>query len=762
MIKFLFNPDYYDEYMAQQDNLRMRQNIQEFVVLGHSEPLAALQDSNTFTRWRQMMSNGEFGPIKAEGLGQAARGLRLAHRMEASFVGYLDVLRMNLWGGMVDSVKREYETAFNVAKNNGQGWDVWADDFRLAGKQQRQVLTDLGATVNKMTGVYDRTLSGLTPTQSAIENSFLFFAPAYRRATYGVIADLFHNIRGRKLGEKGILSGDYQITRVRNREAFRQLSGVVMSGLAVAAAAEHLFGNEGAADPTSGNFGKFEINGTKMGFGGAWQTVFKLTADLATISYTDPEGDVYDYKKDHPALVALGRRGRSQMAPPAALLTDIIKGKTYLGDPLRDLDGSPDWSGIGLHTVQATAYPFWMDSMVSTDWATGTAPTATIAELMGLQSWETRGWDEVLKMRRHVMRDEQGLPELTRWRNEQDGDLKWDKMPKHLQKTLEDRHAGLRTTMNEFKAEFQPMARGDDRTWINFSMDRAKVDQQSMQRAAMATTRFEKGAINGRELSDELDKIKYYRFLSLKGLFEKPEYIEILEKASNEKDGKDSEDMYYGDAAYESYVAQISANPTFTGEDGEFLFDKQRQAIAEFKQEWNLNPGGNPEIWEYIQSRKNVWYDDPEHGNPVMQELEHAKKLLSPYWQIYSNFNTSDRILAKRWLAASNERQKGILRASNPKYDVIAKKIDKARAQYRCDNPTTDWFLVKYYNARPVTQYAQNQERIWKQRQQSSNVTGLVKSPRHTGDNGDSLFKISPAGRVYHQDRNFEIGNLSL
>ena len=154
----------------------------------------------------------------------------------------------------------------------------------------RSKIHEFGAVVNKMTGTYDTHLAQMTPTQSFLESNLFFFAPMYRRGTYGVLVDLF---RG----------------GMRRKEAMQQLGGVVTTGLIMANISKYAFGNEQAMDlENSGKFGKFEANGVRMGIGTAWSTVFRVATDLAVMSYQDPEAIIKPEDwTDHPVANMLMR-----------------------------------------------------------------------------------------------------------------------------------------------------------------------------------------------------------------------------------------------------------------------------------------------------------------------------------------------------------------------------------------------------------------------------------------------------------------------
>lgn len=706
MLQFMKDPQYYEEYMATGDNIALRQRMMPYSKLGHSEPLSLLTDSSSFQKWR-------VGAAKLPVIG----GARIAHRAEAAFIGTLDVLRMEMWKAMEDTVKRDFERTVTSVKPEVRWHDIPGSQSR----EQIEVMTEFGAVVNKATGVYDQTLAGLKPTQGTIEQSLIFFAPMYRRATYGIIADI---------GRGGM----------RSREALRQLGGVILAGATMGLLAEHAFGNEGASNPDSGNFGKFTIAGQKMGIGTAWYTAFRLAADIGLHVDTVPEGDVTDFIKDHPIITALGRRGRSQMAPPAQILTDMILGKTYIGEPLMDRDGSRDWTE---HIIYAgkQVMPFWADPVLT---GGKSGMLGGFAEAAGLQSMPISDYDKVVNVRQYLLEEEDGLPSLVEWRKQQKatgGKLVWSSLPDKVRFDLETSNTQLISAMSAYKQKWGDLARGSDRDWVDYADRKESIDLTAKTKAAELTMQFEKGLIDGRRLNQELKSIKNYRRLSHGQLIADPTIPAVAERFAELRAAKahDYDLVYYGDFLFDEYMATVVSAENTEDSDGMFIADNYASNVLDFKNKHNLTD--DSPMWEYIESRKSAWYQE----NPVMMELDTAKKTLDPYWNIHKSiFTGEDLHKASRYLGAISEHQKALMIVADPSLKVIADKISRARQEMRMDRPDFDWQLVKWHGARPKTDYARIMEDSWETRVQYNRKTGIVSTPDPKG------YQKTGYGRVTH------------
>ena len=712
MFKFAWTPEHYDTYMGQAESMALRRRISPYVILGHAEPLAATANSQTFAKVRAQLA-------RVPGVSKA----KAAHRSEAAFVGTLDVLRMELWEGMIKTVERDYKRLVEA-----DGFPAWTNDFTKASKQQRDALTDFGATVNKMTGVYDSDLSGLTPTQGLIENSFIFFAPMYRRATYGIIADI---ARG----------------GMRRDEALRSVGGVLSAGVLLAGASEYLLGNEGAADPTSANFMKIVVGDQKVGISGAWNTLLKLGVDMhvasmAMFGSARPD-DVFELINDNPIISQLGRRGRSHMAPPAQILCDVIDGKTYMGDPLRDIDGDYDWSEMGAYAGQQFQ-PFWGDPILT---GGKLGAVGGLFEACGLQSWRVSDFDDVQRTRQYAIENETGIDLLNTWRAGKlaNGEkLIWSEVPEAVKLELETNNIELIESMDKWKTKWGEVSRGDDRQWYTFRMRSSDIDLNSAVEVARITTKFEKGEITGRKLNQEIRQILVYKGIAKRSLLQDPDLSHVAQELNeyNLAGADKKSTAFIGDIIFDLYQTDVVHNPNNFDADENFIWDNRLANETRFKNAHNL--ANRPELWNYIKKRERQWFQD----NPVMVEFDISKDTLQQYWNIHKDPNIfpsiEDRVKAKEYIAAPSAHRKAMLIDADPDMARIERTIERARLAMRKEIPAVDWALVKFHGARPISGETAQRENLWMQAQQNSLYTNAVLTPSPSG------YKKTAAGRIIH------------
>ena len=685
MGKYIVNPDHHAAYMASDETLKLINETRGFLTLGHSEPLAAVQNSNSFLRWRRALADTPVG------------GLRIADRAETAFVGTLDVLRLELYKGMKDSVVRDYDKMATVSK-----LPAWEDNAAKMSGEQRIMMQELGSAINKMTGVYNASAAGYTPSHNVIENSLLFFAPMYRRATYGVLADLFRK-GGPIKGKEG--------TNIRFKTAFRQLAGLVTAGFIVSSIAEHMFGMKDGANPNSGNFGKFEIMDTKVGIGTAWYSLMRLTADIASNAELNPEGDAGEFLKDHPIITAFGRRGRSMLAPAGAGIIDIWTGSTYSGDPLRDgMDF--DVKALG-QNYGRQHIPFWIDGAWSGGFGWG-GVTQGGAELLGFQAWGLSEWDNLSKVRQSLLENDMN-PEVVEWRNEQlrkGKPLVWDALPDAVENKLAKTQDYV-IAENAYRIKSKSIARGESEQWNIWFDKSAQINRDAMAEAQRLAYLFETGRLSGPRYQQELRIAKANRSSAKQMLFQDEAIRDVAAKIEAYKrsnsDIPDSEIVKYeGDILWYKYGAEVVDNAENYDAFGDLMYDEWRKSILGFKTRHNLTETGRTHLWEYIETRQQEWYND----NPIMMDLDASKKVLEPYWGVYNQLeDQTERNLAKAYYNTPTSFGKKSLVARYPEIPNIVKKVNNMRIELRENNPIIDMYIVKYHDGTPRTDTAA----VWQQ-----------------------------------------------
>ena len=729
MFELMAHPEHYDAWLV--NNLDNVNDIGQFVRLGHAEPVRQMQSDEwyqNFKRW--LTSEQDRGMFMGKRMGKSMQKAQVANRFETGFTGYLDMLRVENWKALVPSLERK------LAGQNKQLYkmdDAGRRVLNIEDATVRSQLHELGAVVNKMTGVYDQHLAQITPYQSLIESSLFFFAPMYRRATYGIIFDIF---RG----------------GMRQREALQQLGGIITAGGILGGLASKAQGNEEFFDLDKPyKFGKFEVNGVRMGVGTAWWTAFRLATDIAAQFNQDPEAQLTeDTFKGHPLFEILKRRGRSQLAPGTSLAVDIVSGRTFVGDPLRDEEGDPDWMGIGQH-IGRSAVPFWLDGAFAGGF--GGAAVAMPAEALGLQAYPIQDYDILSRTQQRVLETWEDS-EVKTWRVEQDrlgNKIDWTSAPKLIKDRIYDFHPEVSELYDTYKQNHGEILRGTARDMADWSKDNAQIELKSQQELTRATRQYMRGEIGARDLRTVLNQVKQSKRLSSRALMDEGgRYFGLSTFYSDLRNARSQKgEQFQGDNLYDKWVDEILTSEQFDDEEGNRIMGAYDRA----EMQWRMENDITPEIWEYMQNRKNGWLNELSNaGLQPIADLLRAKEELKPYWDIHDSIwqpGSEMNVLAERYAALPLWKQQRMKKGNTGRlYRDMERTIRRARRNLRDSNINIDRLLVEWYGHSPRHKINTLYEESLRATQDSNSINGIADGIAKADD-----WEVRPSGRVSLKNR---------
>ena len=701
MGKFMFDPDYYDEWTVA--NFTRMQEAGKWVRLGNPEPLKLVDDS-------YMKNMREW--VSKQGWAQHKQAKFLS-RFEKGFTGYLDVVRTHLWDSMSTAVENEL-------KSTGKGL---APDALT--KLRNDKFHELGAVINKMTGAFDPALAQQTPFQSLVESSLLFFAPMYRRATFGIMAD--------------ITRGGY-----RTENALRTLSGVVVAGLAMQQLATMTGNSSGGFLDEEGKkgrgegelalgagFGKINVAGMQTGIGTAWWTVFRAASDVAMEMYHSGDVDLdRDSWADNPYMEMLGRRGRSQLAPVSALITDVLTGRNFIGEPLRDEDEN-NYAAILEHSGRS-AIPFWLDGAISGN-SVGGMGVGMTAEFFGLQSYEISSYDRLIDARHYQVKTWQD-EDVKKWRDEQealDAPVNYSSMPALLQAKINEDNPIVKSILDEHNANYGAIAKGPGKVFYEYSQKKARVNEQVQQTLASVSRQVERGEKSYSDLQKAISNASYARRVNNNALLE--EYPELYTWFSELREGKASSNIAFaGDIIYDNWQSMKNSDD-WVDEEGVFDFRAMKREEVKF---WSDEK--NRHYKEYVLDRSAKWM---QHL-PTVRKFEEAKDYLENvgYWSLEDQIWTRGSAMhgkVKNYLEQPRVYRE-LYKKQDSTYREIEKRLETKRTELLMKDAYLDEILVTYYGNNPTHPINTG----LKEKLLIQNVGATEITPHY------SRFKASPSGRV--------------
>ncbi len=666
----LFKPESHRLWRASDNVLTtMREASEHGVIFGRPEPFEALGRVGGASIGGRSLTELPFG------VGNAIE------RAESAFTMFQEYSRVSLWDAMAPQIAKRGED-----------------------------LSDLGAVINKMTGTYNQSLSGVTPTMSMIQSSLLMFAPVYRRASYGLLMDV-----GRG--------------KMRRREALKALGGM-FTALGAFAGVSHIVNSIqdgkdpfdisearfGPLDPRSPEFLTVRVPGSEInvGIGAAYYSLIRMLTNVVVDS-VDPERReklVSLSPRDQPLL----RWMRGQTSPMTGLSIDYITGRTYLGDPLRD---DNEAKAIYNHVVQGTSQfmPFWF----TVEGFLPSFPSDAIqgfGEFSGARAFPNHIQDKIHRVQIFELKNSVN-PEVSEWREQElarGRKLNWRNLPVLLQQQLTSSSDQL-TELQEVAKE-NDLNRGDalDKRFIEFREASAQNRQMIDMLLAQAGAAFERGDITPRDFNKRVREANgSLGQLTQRTQVDFSDVIGILEERRRELDFPPEDVGVMGDWAFDKYMETISGD-LFHDDLGNFDVKLWRA----FEQKFRLDVG--EDTWDYVQrrlkSRRNM--------APIVTELDVAKETLSPYWGLQDSLFTKDMADSVSAYLGMDNFDKEVARATVPGLRLSLRRLDRARQQFRVTNPEIDWLLVKFYDASPRTPFARQKQAEWKDHQRRAQLDGSI------------------------------------
>ena len=713
MGKFWWEPERYEQFKL--ERLADINEARQYVRMSTPEPLMAKDD-------KALQAVRSWASKKLP----KHKHAKFLSRFESSFAGFLDILRTEIWTSMKVSVDNELGDMAKAAAKAGQTFDSVG--------MRNDRYHDLGAVINKMTGAFDPHLAQQTPFQTLVENSLLFFAPMYRRATFGILGDIF---RYRESGG------------IRSKQALTQLGGVITIGASMAMLAEmtgnntraFLFdeegelGEEGELDITA-RFGKFNAHGMQMGIGTAWWTAMRVASDIAMhFAHQDDDGEIDlsedSHWSDHWFFTFMQRRGRSQLAPATGLFTDLVSGRTFIGEPLRDGDEN-NWQAMGQHAGKY-AVPFWLDSAFSgNSWQGSGIGMAT--EFLGLQSYPISSYDKLVAAREDAI-NTTTIPAIVEWRKGKIAEGKnpnYIGMPRALRNVLNEETTNVRLLMAEHEEKYGRIATGNAKDLRLFMQEMNNFNLQGVKDLAIVARQFERGEVDFSAVNNILKNVKYAKSNHSRSLMEK--YPAMATYFAELRAGRDDSDIVFqGDVLYDKWQG-VRNDPTHRDSmTGVWNYRKQEVAEDAF---WN-----DPQAMkhkEYIINRHDQWM----RVLPTIKAFEEAKDDLSDagYFSVQDSLwapGSAMHVSAVKYIEW-NEIEQNQMRKRDPKYRHIARMLKQKRQQIQASSSVLDDHLVRYYgNAVRHPANRGLKDRLLQERMPGNEVTANY-----------DRFIVSPTGQI--------------
>lgn len=596
-------------------------------------------------------------------------------------------------GRFMQSIVRRAEAAFTTFQDSAKEL-TWEALEHLAGNDPKK-LFELGRFVNKLIGVYNPAYAGLPEMQKYIETAFISFAPMYRRASFGLVADMMKGVaQAVTPGEKNLAA----------ELAVKRLALFAMVGVTMMGGIPKLTGNNpDALDPTSPKFLTMNILDHHIGIGTAFYSLVRLIANV-TEQAMDPEtrGSLAKFNIDDNKLL---RWWRSQGPPLPTAAIDLAVGRTFIGEPLRGEDG--DFTeGLIRRWTWRQITPIAVEGIIDEVFGGSIRNFAVIAEGFGARTFPRSLFEEFRITANEIALHDDG-PDIVKWRREQEkkgDDPVFSAMPILLRNRLRDKYPELQAIQDERDEDV--IRRGTSQKGVVEYFRVLKANRERVDEGMAGVARaFKKGDINARDFRNKIGTWQSVLVQLQDEAAKRDEFQDAVSKMEDAKTQRSLGDSFFGDHFYNQYFDQIVRNPNLVNEDGLFLFDEWRRLVTLFRAEVG------EEGWQYVQARRKAAREVPD----LVQEYYDERELLRPYWEIDETLWKADSRELDLVKAAQALPQRDLPRffAKNPLARPLMARLDAAKSRLRIREPLLDWYVVKWYEGQPKTPFATKKLNEW-------------------------------------------------
>jgi len=519
-------------------------------------------------------------------------------------------------GGILQKIPTlgRFETSFSGALSVGKV-ETWKALRKLAvgadGLLDPVKASEVASYVRAMTGTLDSRLLGIPAGQRAAEAAFIAFAPRYTRSLFA-------------LWKYALTPG------MMRKEALMTLGSMAAGATGLYVAACMALGQEPQLNPTKGGFMTVRVGNTNVGIGSGQLAMVKFMANLAGTALTSPE----DFLKINPREIDMWRDNpfakfvRGRLSPLSGAATDIISGRTFLGEPI---DNVPTFLK---EEVLRRGVPFWLSSSL----LEGDSLTAGVIppELMGLRAYEKTHWQHRDQLREEYAKETFGAG--------------WESLNMLQRRQLEELYPDLAKAAKDAEERAALTGGVKQQTWYSWKDEMAQVNDSTAAELRKADAAVRAGKMTLKEFREKSGEIYAQARAMRDHINSQPRYKSVMEFFDAPLD---KSNMHLEDIAYAEYCDLLYSDD-LTDEFGLYQYDEAERRRQAIRQKYG------PEVYQYIQERLAIGKDEP----PAMRALREAREILKPYWEIedevWSQYSPDIRAAAeglRRYRTAAEERQ---------------------------------------------------------------------------------------------------------
>lgn len=591
--------------------------LRQGLILGLTHPTAAFKSFG-----RQLKA------FASEKLALDMAAVRKADPLYQEFLqhgGYIAPLeKAAKWAAMEESFASKIAENIPMVRRSERGFITYLNELRFAAyKQARNAWVAQGAKEGELRlladfinnasgrGELPRNLDKYAP----LLNTFLF-SPRLQmsRMELPVI-----------LGK--MLFSDKPYMR---KEAARALVTFLGGGTALLSLAKSA-GAEVETDPRSADFAKIKIGDTRFDIWTGYAQYARFIAQFMTGEKKQAYGNMSKAER----LDTASRFLQSKTSPAVGLLVDLLRGEDYLGKPL-----AKDTKGL-IDTVKAKMMPLVLQDMMDAIEMDGMNPLALSTVAASSLGVGTLTYvNDFVKARNEVA--------------QQLGYKTWSEIDPIKQREIE-KLPRLQAAMLEYDRQSMGTA------WGNWRLAGNAIEDAFTQEVELASEKYRLSG-DGMQYREDIQDAYTARRGAYNARQKDEQFAEIVARFNSQSDperavklGPEQMAIY----AYEEALEGADMYDVF----GDYRFDEAEIRKAQLKEALG------EELYNYVVEYKGLRYEDLP---PEFHELQKAKQVLKPYWDIQSE---ADKYFPKETRAKERfiARRRKVLRRLNKEVDYYLK-----------------------------------------------------------------------------------------
>ena len=437
------------------------------------------------------------------------------------------------------------------------------------------VARELARSIDRMTGVMSMEALGIGRGQVEFENAFVFFAPRYTRAGMSYVADMM----------RGGIAG---------AEARKSLGSLMAAGMTYYYGVTTALGQKPDFNINSPTFMTVKIGDSHLGLGGILYALMRLQANVIGTALEEPMDFTSLSRFDNPFIKFMFSRSS---VLTGLTIGAVVEHKNYFGEPLEDV---ASWSKF----LAEKALPIAMQRAILEPEHRN--PAVFIGELTGMRTFPKGAWELQEENKDSLAMSEYGIP--------------YDELDL-LQKRRIDQHPDVVKFQEEI--DEQTTRRGKALS-VGFLERRRDLDDarflhkeavENLQRA------YDAGLLTGYEFRQGVTDANTGYGATFQHINQNARYADVMAKLTEPREVNRE---YRWELAYDELIAATSS-AQFEDEFGQFNFDAYNEFLEDLRRKY-----GDADFNRALEFRREKYADYPI----LFQELQKAKELMKPYWQI--------------------------------------------------------------------------------------------------------------------------------